>query len=92
LEIEFELLGWVEVVQDDKSAGWLSTLKLTKVNGLSGEGCHRAVVVEVGSAQRQVFIELHFFGLVLLKVISISSQSQGIALLGRSLDVTDLNR
>lgn len=65
MEIESELLRWVQVVQDDESAGGLVAFNIAEVDTLGREGCHRAVVVEVSPAKRQVFIELDLLGLVL---------------------------
>ena len=51
---------------------------LAEIDRLSGEGRHRAIIVQVSSANWQVFVELNFFWLLLLQVIALASQAQRI--------------
>ena len=50
LEVEFELLGRVEIVKDDEAARGLVVGNVTEVDALSRESCHGTVIVQMGTA------------------------------------------
>ena len=91
MEVKFELLCRVQVVQDDEAAGWLVVSDVTEVNALGRECCHRAIIVKVSTANGQILIELHLIRLLLFKVVASAAESQSVWLNRWTLNIADLD-
>ena len=91
MEFKLELLRWVEVIEDDKAVGGLVVGDLAEVDALSREGRHGAVIVQMGAAQGQVFVELHLVWPLLHQVVAGTTEPQRVRLGRRSLNIANLN-
>ena len=81
----------MQVVQDHEATREFSGLELTEVDLLKGEGREGAVVVQVRPALGKVFIKGRLLNLLIFIVIAVASESQGVGLGTRSLDICDLD-
>jgi len=52
LEVELELLCWMQIVQDYESARGLVAGDFSEADALGRESSHRSIIVEVGAAKR----------------------------------------
>lgn len=91
LEVKLELLRWVQIVEDHETARGLVMGNITEVDALGGEGCHRAVIVEVGTAHGQVFVELNLDRSLLLKMVARATKTEGVWLDRGTLNITNLD-
>jgi len=73
LKVKFELLRWVQIVKDDETTGRLVASNFAKVNAFCRKGSHRSIIIEVGAAERQIFVELHFLWFILFEMIASAS-------------------
>ena len=65
---------------------------VTEVDALSRECSHGAIIIEVGTANGQILVELNFLRLFFLLVVASATKSESIRLNRGTLNVTDLNR
>ena len=91
MEVKLKLLRWIEVVQDDEAARRFVAFDVAEIDGFSREGSHRTIVVEVGSTEWKILIELDFLGLILFQMVPIAAESESIGLSRWSLDIADFD-
>lgn len=91
LEVELQLLCRVQIVQDYEAARRLVVGNISEVDALSGEGSHGTVVIEVGAADGQIFVELDLLGLLLHQVVASPTKTQRVGLNRGTFDIADLD-
>ena len=64
---------------------------VTEVDALSRECSHGAIIIEVGTANGQILVELNFLRLFFLLVVASATKSESVRLNRGTFDVADLD-